>query len=86
MSIEAKEVINRIVRNALDPHYKKGAGITKEQYANINRAVSRMLYDRVAEESGLRASMVSAEEDAGKEKWEGIARREVKKAVEGLGA
>jgi hypothetical protein len=40
MSIEAKEGINKIVKSALAPHWKS-AEITKEQYADINRDVSR---------------------------------------------
>lgn len=79
MSIEAKEGINKIVRTALDPHYKKPSGITKEQYANINRAVSRLLYDRIADPETL-------ENETAKSAWERIATREVAKAVEGLPA
>jgi hypothetical protein len=77
MSIETKKDISRIVRNALDPHYKKPSGITKEQYASINRAVSRMLYDKIADVETL-------EDENAKSAWERIASREVAKAVEGL--
>lgn len=77
MSIETKEDINKIVRHALEPHYKKPAGISKEQYADINRLVSRMLYDRIATLDAL---------DENKSTWEKIANAEVTKAVEGLSA
>jgi hypothetical protein len=48
MSIEAKEGINKIVKSALAPHWK-AAEITKEQYADINRDISRKLYEIVAD-------------------------------------
>jgi hypothetical protein len=78
MSIEAKEGINRIVRLALEPHYKKPAGITKEQYADINRVVSRKLYDKIVDPEKL--------DEEAKSRWEKIAVVEVKKAVDGLAA
>ncbi|CZT07494.1 hypothetical protein WAI453_013641 [Rhynchosporium graminicola] len=49
MTIEAKEGINRIVKSALAPHWE-GAELTKEQYAEINRDISRKLYEIVAEQ------------------------------------
>lgn len=49
MSIEAKEGINKIVKSALAPHWK-AAEITKEQYADINREISRKLYEIAAEQ------------------------------------
>jgi len=76
MSIEAKEGISKIVKSALAPHWKS-AEITKEQYADINRDVSRKLYDIVADHS-------RAEES--KEKWEMIATHEVASAVRSLTA
>jgi len=50
MSIEAKEGINKIVKSALAPHWK-AAEISKEQYADINRDISRKLYEIVADRS-----------------------------------
>lgn len=50
MSIEAKEGVNKIVKSALAPHWK-AAEITKEQYADINRDVSRKLYEIVADQA-----------------------------------
>jgi hypothetical protein len=78
ISIEAKEGISKIVRTALEPHYKKPAGITKEQYANINRLVSHMLYEKIPDPDSLDENAKSA--------WEKIATAEVTKAVESLGA
>lgn len=76
MSIEAKEGISKIVKTALAPHWKS-ADITKEQYANINREVSRKLYEIVDP---------NASDDGVKSAWEKIATAEVTKAVEGLTA
>lgn len=50
MSSEVKESVNRFVKAALAPHWKTAA-ITKDQYANINRDVSRMLYGYISEQS-----------------------------------
>lgn len=49
MTIEAKEGINKIVKHALAPHWK-AAELTKEQYAAINRDISRKLYEIAAEQ------------------------------------
>lgn len=76
ISIEAKEGIQKIVKKALDPHYKKPSGITKEQYAEVNRLVSRMLYDKIIDPTSLNEDEKSA--------WEKVASAEVAKAVEGL--
>lgn len=73
MSIEAKEGISKIVKSALAPHWKS-AEITKEQYADINRDVSRKLYDIVADCSRPNEQ----------EKWEKIATHEVASAVKSL--
>lgn len=75
MSIEAKEGINKIVKTALAPHWK-GAEITKEQYAEINRDVSRKLYEIVADRN------LSDERE--KSTWEKIASSEVATAVKSL--
>ncbi|KAH8784527.1 hypothetical protein F5882DRAFT_404426 [Hyaloscypha sp. PMI_1271] len=75
MSIEAKEGINKIVKSALAPHWKS-AEITKEQYAEINRDVSRKLYELLVDRN------ISDE----REKWacEKIATAEVATAVKSL--
>jgi hypothetical protein len=41
-----------MVGTALKPHYKKKI-ISKEQYTNINRSISRMLYERVGDRETL---------------------------------
>ncbi|KAE8454112.1 hypothetical protein EG329_005035 [Mollisiaceae sp. DMI_Dod_QoI] len=75
LPIEAKEGINKIVKSALAPHWKS-MEITKEQYAEINRAVSRKLYETIAFRN------LNDE----KEKWacEKIATAEVATAVKAL--
>ncbi|EPE28810.1 FYVE/PHD zinc finger [Glarea lozoyensis ATCC 20868] len=73
MSAEVKDGINRIVKYALTPHWKSG-GLTKEQYVDINRDVSRKLYEIVADKD------LSAE----KEHWEMVATNEVAKAVQAV--
>ncbi|KAF4630840.1 hypothetical protein G7Y89_g7297 [Cudoniella acicularis] len=73
MSAQAKESINLIVKSALAPHWKSSE-ISKEQYADVNRDVSRKLYEMVADRD------VSEE----KEKWEKIAVNEVATAVQAL--
>lgn len=73
MSIEEKEGISRIVKSALSRPWRS-AEITKEQYACINRDVSRKLYEMVA----------GNENEADRGTWEKIAMQEVAKAVQGL--
>jgi hypothetical protein len=75
MSIEAKEGISQIVKSALAPHWKS-AEITKEQYADINRDVSRKLYDIIAD----------CNRPQEQDKWEKIATHEVATAVKSLTA
>jgi hypothetical protein len=41
-----------MVGTGLKPHYKKKT-ISKEQYTNINRTISRMLYERVGDKETL---------------------------------
>ena len=77
MSIEAKEGISKIVKSALAPHWKT-AEITKEQYADINRDVSRKLYDIVA--------IREYPNEKDKRVWEKIAETEVATAVKLLTA
>jgi len=75
MSAEAKEGISKIVKNALAPHWK-GGEITKEHYADINRDVSRKLYEIVADRS--------ASDERQKIAWEKFATAEVAMAVQSL--
>ena len=51
--------------------------VSKEEYTDINRTVSRMLYDMIGDLDSL--------QDAGKRReWEGLEREEVEKAVKAL--
>lgn len=75
MSIQAKEGINQIVKTALAPHWRQ-ATITKQQYADINRAVSRKLYDIIAQQSVI--------DDEEKHKWKTMATTEVETAVKSM--
>ncbi|RFU23965.1 hypothetical protein B7463_g12371, partial [Scytalidium lignicola] len=75
MSIEEKEGISKIVKSALSRPWKS-AEITKEQYACINRDVSRKLYEMAA----------AGDNEADRGAWEKIATQEVAKAVEGMTA
>lgn len=72
---EAKHGINKIVKSALSPHWQ-AAKITKEQYSEINREVSRKLYDLIPEPS------LSDEEE--KHTWQKVATAEVATAVRAL--
>lgn len=75
MSLTAKEGVAKMVSSALKPHYHRSE-ISKDQYTDINRNVSRMLYEKVGVEENLN--------DNAKESWEKVASEEVAKAVECL--
>jgi hypothetical protein len=77
LPLEAKQSINSIVRAALKPHWR-AAELTSEQYENINRDVSRKLYEEVTDPSALN--------DDARRSWEKIATREVSRAVQELKA
>ena len=47
-----KTEIQKMVGEALKPHYKNG-DISKEEYTGINRDVSRLFYDKVGDAGGL---------------------------------
>ncbi|KAJ5940321.1 Zinc finger PHD-finger [Penicillium verrucosum] len=51
-SLALKADIQKMVGTGLKPHYKKKT-ISKEQYTNINRSISRMLYERVGDKETL---------------------------------
>ncbi|KAJ5120714.1 uncharacterized protein N7515_010102 [Penicillium bovifimosum] len=51
-SLALKAEIQKMVGTALKPHLKKRI-ISKEQYTNINRCISRMLYERVGDKETL---------------------------------
>lgn len=72
LPFETKESISGIVKNALKSHWKSGH-ITADQYAVINRDLSRKLYEEVSLERSLT-------EDA-RQRCEKIASKEVSQAV-----
>ncbi|KAI9864104.1 MAG: PHD and RING finger domain-containing protein 1 [Trichoglossum hirsutum] len=74
-TLSAKSDIERIVRAALNPFWHNNH-ISKEQFVSVNRNVSRMLYDKIAD--------VTALDDKEKGKWEKLAAEEVRNAVEAL--
>ena len=75
MSLSTKSDLQKMVKDALRPHYKNNH-VSKDQYTDINRSVSRMLYDRVGDTGNLSG-------DA-REAWEKMASDEVAKAVQSL--
>ncbi|KAL8783952.1 MAG: hypothetical protein Q9213_004282 [Squamulea squamosa] len=75
ISLTAKESVAKMVSSALKPHYHRSE-ISKDQYTDINRNVSRMLYEKVGVEENLT--------DSTKEDWEKVASEEVAKAVQSL--
>ena len=44
--LNVKSAIQKMVSTALKPHYRANT-VSKEQYTEINRTISRMLYERV---------------------------------------
>ena len=77
MPFSTKADLQKMVSTALKPHYQSNT-VSKDQYTDINRNVSRMLYDRVGE-----AGYVDGKE---REIYERLANDEVSKAVQGLKA
>ena len=78
MSYSAKEEIQRMVKIALKPRYLDKT-INKDQYTDINRDISRKMYDLVGGASAL------ADQGA-RERWQEMAAEEVRKAVTSLAA
>lgn len=77
LPLETKESISSIVRSALKPHWKS-SHLTADQYAAINRDVSRKLYEEVTD-----PAVVDTE---ARKLWEQKANREVARAVADLQA
>ncbi len=75
MPLSAKADLQKLVSAALKPHYRNNT-VDKDQYTDINRSVSRMLYDLVGD-----AGIANEEK---REEWERIATDEVEKAVKAL--
>lgn len=77
MTHEEKKNINDIVKTALRPHWH-AQKLTSDQYAMINRDISRKLYEEVRDATLL--------DDETRRSWEKRAYKEVAQAVEGLQA
>jgi hypothetical protein len=75
MTHEDKRNINDIVKIALRPHWR-AQKLTTEQYASINRDISRKLYEEVKDASTL-------DEDS-RRQWEKRASQAVAQAVSEL--
>ena len=65
-----------MVKLALGSRYRDKE-ITKDQYTDINRDVSRKLYESVGDASALA-------DQAERGRWQGVAHEEVRKAVAAL--
>lgn len=65
-----------MVKTALGPRYRNGE-VTKDQYTDINRDVSRKLYDMVGDASALA-------DQTERVRWQAAADDEVKKAITAL--
>lgn len=67
-----------MVKATLGPRYREKQ-ITKDQYTDINRDVSRLMYDKVGDAEGL------ADQDE-RDKWQQFANDEVEKAIDAIRA
>jgi len=65
-----------MVKLALAPRYREQS-ISKDQYTDINRDVSRKMYDLVGDASSLM-------DYTNRARWQSVAEEEVRKAIEGL--
>lgn len=63
-----------MVSGVLKPHYAKKL-VDKDIFTDINRDISRMLYDRIWDDGGF-------VDKAARDRWEKIAVEEVEKAVQ----
>ncbi|CAF9940468.1 MAG: PHD and RING finger domain-containing protein 1 [Alectoria fallacina] len=77
MPLSTKTDLQRMVSTALAPHYQSNT-VSKDQYTDINRNVSRLLYEKVGD-----AGSVNGE---ARKTWERLASDEVAKAVLSLKA
>lgn len=78
LSYSTKSEIQKMVKSALKPHYAIKE-MSKDEFTNICRDVSRMLYERIAndKDGGIR-------DEIGRAKWHRVAISEVEKALAGL--
>ena len=77
MPLSTKTDLQKMVSTALTPHYQSNT-VSKDQYTDINRNVSRFLYEKVGD-----AGSVNGET---RKTWERLASDEVAKAIESLKA
>ncbi|GFF70137.1 hypothetical protein CNMCM8694_000239 [Aspergillus lentulus] len=77
LSLTVKSDIQKLVGGALKPYYRSKV-VSKDQYTDINRTISRMLYERVGDAQSLDTET--------KNSFGKIAAEEVKKAIDGLRA
>lgn len=75
MSLTDKEQIQALVKDNLRPLYRQKT-ITADQYTDINREISRRLYDEVAAAGGMKREE--------RDRWKHIAAAEVDTAVKAL--
>ena len=75
LSLSVKSDVQRLVGNALRPFYRRKV-VSKDEYTDINRTVSRMFYEQIGEAEALDADR--------KTQLQVVADEEVKKAVEAL--
>ncbi|KLJ13772.1 hypothetical protein EMPG_11313 [Blastomyces silverae] len=72
LSLSVKSDLQKMVSAALKPHYRS-RGVSKDEYTDINRRISRMLYDK--------AGTTTALDTESKTKWQAVAKEEVNKAI-----
>lgn len=78
LSYSTKRELQLMVTSVLKPLYTKKE-VTKDEYTDINRDVSRLLYDRVAEAGSDALSTQDA-----RDKWQKLANSEVENAIKGI--
>ncbi|KAF2191492.1 hypothetical protein K469DRAFT_697150 [Zopfia rhizophila CBS 207.26] len=78
LSYSTKAELQRMVTVALKPLYLRKE-ITKDEYTDINRDISRLLYERVGD-----AGANALADQATREKWQKLASDEVENIVRGL--
>ena len=77
MPLSTKTDLQRMVSTALSPHYQSNT-VSKDQYTDINRNVSRFLYEQVGDAGSVNGESRKA--------WERLANDEVAKAIQSLKA
>ncbi|KAF3906666.1 hypothetical protein ABW20_dc0109921 [Dactylellina cionopaga] len=73
LSLSNKKEIEKIVRSALAPYYQAGE-MSSDQFAEINKSVSRNLYTKIVGDGRIR--------EWEKSRWHSLAKKEVDRQVE----